>query len=442
MNYCFSILAALVLLLFSGCKKEKNQTTQETEQLSLTPLSFQNNWSRVISSNLDDRNRGGTSTIDGGYVSIGYASANDGDISGLAGKSDVLVVKFDAVGNKIWQRLIGGLAADEGKFITELPDGSFVGVGHTESKDGPFHTNQGYVDALVFKLNKNGDVMWVKTLGANHNEYAQSVFVAQDGSMVVAGNQVLRLGIAVSNAMVVKLDPNGNLVWFKTFGGSEQDMALSVQPSGDGGYVLGGHSNSSDGDVGGIARWWLAYWLFKVDNDGKLLWSKTYGGSHNDILFTHISTSDGYLLTGYTGSKNGDVTELKGLFDAWVVKVDKNGNLLWQKTYGGTDYDDAAAITPTKDGGFLLGVNSRSNDGDFPSNVSGQDVWIVKIDALGNKIGQQSLGAPLSHQIHSLAAGADGSYALFGSVISKDGIRDPVTNLITNDAWIMKFRDR
>jgi hypothetical protein len=125
-----------------------------------------------------------------------------------------------------------------------------------------------------------------------------------------------------------------------------------------------------------------------------------------------------------------------------IKPLDKNGNLLWQKTYGGTDYNDASAIVATKDGGFLLGINSRSNDGDFPSNVTGQNVWIVKIDAMGNKIGQPSLMGPLYQYIHFLTADNDGSYALFGAVSSIEDIRDPATNFITNDAWIMKFRDR
>jgi hypothetical protein len=164
----------------------------------------------------------------------------------------------------------------------------------------------------------------------------------------------------------------GQQVWNRTYGGTKDDEAYSLVQTGDGGYALAGQTNSSG--AGGYDAW-----LVKTDANGNMLWNKTYGGTGWDGATSLVQTGDGgYALAGQTNSFGA------GSNDFWLVKTDANGNMLWNKTYGGTGDDGAYSLVQTGDGGYALAGYTKS------SGAGGYDAWLVKTDASGN-IGESGL---------------------------------------------------
>ena len=154
---------------------------------------------------------------------------------------------------------------------------------------------------------------------------------------------------------LIKTNDIGEIVWEKTYGGSEEDYPAHMLPSPDGGYVMFGHTYSTNGDVScnhGDGDWWLV----KTDSLGNIQWSHCYGGTHKEtasqLIYAH---EGGYVMTGKTGSVDGDISHNNGQYDVWVVKVDWEGEILWERTFGGSSNDWGNSIAPTADGGYIVG---------------------------------------------------------------------------------------
>ena len=172
--------------------------------------------------------------------------------------------------------------------------------------------------------------------------------------------------------------------WQKCLGGSAHDNATSIQQTSDGGYIVAGNTFSNDGDVTGY-HGGDDYWVVKLDSNGNMKWQKCLGGSYGDCAKYIQQTSDGgYIVAGYTFSNDGDVTGLHGDSDYWVVKLDSNGNIKWQKCLGGSGNEGASSIQQARDGGYIIAGASNYSDGDVTGNHGGYDSWIVKLDANGN----------------------------------------------------------
>ncbi len=181
-----------------------------------------------------------------------------------------------------------------------------------------------------------------------------------------------------------------SIQWEKCLGGSGFDAGLSVQQTNDGGYIVGGNSTSNNGNVTGNHGGYDC-WVVKLDVNSSIQWQKSFGGSGTDYLRHIVQTKDGgYIWAGMSLSNDGDVTGNHGGIvagDFWVMKLDSLGNKLWQKTYGGSSDEDAMCVQQTTDGGFIIaGLSLTNNNGDVTGNHGGDDAWIIKIDSLGNLI--------------------------------------------------------
>lgn len=197
---------------------------------------------------------------------------------------------------------------------------------------------------------------------------------------------------------IVKIDSNGNIGWQKTFGGSSNDVFQSVKQTSDGGFILGGSSRSnisldkSENCIGGDD-----YWVIKTDGIGNIEWENTIGGIWNDFFSSAFQTSDGgYILGGKSESWiSGDKTQDNiGLLDYWIIKIDSLGNLLWQQTIGGLDNDCLNSIEPSNDGGYIMGGWSESNisRNKAENMMGGADYWIVKTDSIGDILWENTIG--------------------------------------------------
>ena len=210
-----------------------------------------------------------------------------------------------------------------------------------------------------------------------------------------------------NDAWVVKLDAAGTLVWQKCLGGTSDDFGRAVQQTADGGYMVAGLTLSTDGDVAGNHGGYDA-WVVKLDAAGTLVWQKCLGGTGTDYANAVQQTADGgYIVAGQTHSTSGDVTGNHGEYDAWVVKLDAAGILVWQRCFGGR-----IPITPTRCSRLRTAAiswpgHTGSTDGDVTGNHGGDDAWVVKRDAAGILVWQRCFGGTYSDYANTVQQTAD-----------------------------------
>ncbi len=342
-------------------------------------------------------------TTDGGYIISGYSySPASGDITitdpnrrGI----NCWIVKLDALGNIVLNRLLGGNSYDYATSIQQTADGGYIISGYTSSSaNGDVSgTNHGSGDYWIVKLNALGDIVWNKLLGGSNDDFARSIQQTTDGGYIISGisassanGDVSGTNHGYSDYWIVKLDALGNIIWNKLLGGSNDDFARSIQQTTDGGYIISGYSYSSaNGDVSGTNHGGYDYWIVKLDALGNIVWNKLLGGSNDDYVSSIQQTTDGgYIISGYSDSSaNGDVSGTNhGSGDYWIVKLNAIGNIVWNKLLGGNNADYATSIQQTTDGGYIIsGTSGSSANGDVSGTNHGNgDYWIVKLDALGN----------------------------------------------------------
>ena len=364
---------------------------------------------------------------------------------------DIWVVKTDNIGNIQWQKCVGGSSFETGAYIHQTPDGGYILAGTSASVNCNFTGNHGGSDYLVVKLNSKGDVVWKKMYGGSKNEYAWYLSLAPDGGYIVTGETESNNGdITVNHGMrdywVIKLDVSGNLIWQKSLGGTNDDESYSVQATADGGCIVAGYTTSNDGDVSGVHGKW-DYWVVKLDNTGTIQWQKALGGSEFDIAWSvQVTTDGGYIVAGSSGSNNGDVSGNHNGFgpgdaDFWVVKLSSTGSIQWQKCYGGNLNEIAYYIQPTQDGGYVIAGTSESADGDVPCNAGITDAWIVKINSTGALQWQKQLGGILYDEPHCVKELADGTFIVAGNTCSKNisGYHIPTNLGSCADFWLIKL---
>ena len=299
------------------------------------------------------------------------------------------------------------------------------------------------------------EIEWQNTIGGSDDDELYSIKQTADGGYILGGTSYSPIsGDKTENSMgindywLIKTDENGSIQWQNTIGGSEYDHLRKIQQTNDGGYILGGYSNSgisgdkteNNWDVSLIA---YDYWIVKTDSMGLIQWQNTIGGVGHDILVSVQQTSDnGFILGGSSKSNiSGDKSEnSRGEYDYWILKTDSVGNLLWQKTIGGSDIDYLLSIDQTNDSGYILGGYSRSDtSGDKTENSNGSfDYWIVKTDSLGGIIWQNTIGGSNGDILTSLQQTNDGGYILAGSSLSSISGDKTENNIGSGDYWIVK----
>jgi type IX secretion system substrate protein len=295
---------------------------------------------------------------------------------------------------------------------------------------------------------------WDAGFGGTRPDLLTSFLQTRDGGYMLAGyskslaggdkTQTLWGGTGDDDYWIVKIDTAGNKEWDKDFGGLFSDKLYAVNQMADGGYLLAGHSISGiSGDKTQPVQGNTDYWILKTDSSGIKLWDKDFGGTDYDYLSCMIATNDGgYILGGVSASlAGGDKSQPSwGGWDFWIVKIDAQGNKIWDKDFGGTEHDYLNAIHQTSDGGYLLGGYSASDiSGDKTENRWGlYDYWIVKTDSLGNFQWDKDFGGYSNDFINSVYQPADGGYILAGISESNTGGNKSQDSWGYYDFWIIK----
>jgi hypothetical protein len=258
-------------------------------------------WAKTYGGTYSDYAYSVQQTSDGGYIVAGGTGS-------FGAGGDIFLIKTDANGNIIWAKTYGGTNYDEAYSVQQTSDGGYIVAGYTES------FGAGYGDIFLIKTDANGNVQWAKTYGGTDLDWAYSVQQTSDGGYIVAGF-TYSFGAGYDDIFLIKTDANGNIQWAKTYGGIDYDWAHSVQQTSDGGYILAGGTDS-------FGAGYYDALLVKTDANGNISWAKIYGGTDDDIAFSVQQTSDGgYILAGGTDSLGA------GYSGAFLVKTDANGNI-------------------------------------------------------------------------------------------------------------------
>ena len=354
---------------------------------------------------------------------------------------------------KQWDYRFGGTHIDAITSFQQTNDGGYILGGYSFSVIGGDKTQNtwGSFDYWIVKIDSIGNKQWDKDFGGNGDDELLSLQQTIDGGYILGGySNSDSSGDKTQNTWgsydywIVKIDSLGNKQWDKDFGGTADDLFLSLQQTVDGGYILGGWSISDSSGDKSQPSWGASdYWIIKIDSLGNKQWDKDFGGSGFDQLYSLQQTTDGggYILGGFSLSNiSGDKTQNSwGLYDYWIVKVDSFGNKQWDRDFGGTDYDQLLSLQQTADEGYILG--GWSNSGISPDKTQntwgGYDYWIIKIDSLGNKQWDKDFGGT-DDEFGNVFQTTDGGYLMAGTSYSPISGNKTEVNLGQQQSWIVK----
>jgi len=306
-----------------------------------------------------------------------------------------------------WSRIFGCPGRDTGYSVEQTSDGGFVIAGYRDSYGGS------HEDVYLIKTDATGNEQWSKTFGGSSLDVGSSATQTSDGGFIVVGG-TQSYGPGSCGVYLIKTDASGDEKWNKTFGGSSWDEGSSVKQTSDGGFIIVGYTHS-------YGAGYYDIYLIKTDAAGEEQWSRTFGGPSDDDGKSVWETSDGgFIIVGETQSYGA------GLFDVWLIKTDSNGNKVWDKTFGGENFDDGYSGQQTSDGGYIVAGSTGSYGAGGES-----DIWLIKTDSNGNNVWNKTFGGADGDYGYSVQQTADGGYILVGRTCSYGAGSD--------DVWLIKL---
>jgi hypothetical protein len=367
-------------------------------------------------------------TQDGGYAVIGHTQSMDGDVEGKSNESyDYWLLKFNASNLLEWQKTYGGTGDDRGTNLIQTNDGGYVIIGKSKSSDGDVSENSGYDDFWITKLDENGSISWDYSFGYAGSDIPYSIIQTNDNGFFLSGvldvSASNGLGNRLSNTQyrhaggdywVIKLNAYGIKEWSNYYGGTFTDNAYDAIQTNDNGYIVVGSSDSEDVDVSNT-KGTYDFWIIRLSETGAIIWEKSFGGDQVDGARSISQTADGnYLVVGDTRSANLDISKNNGAADLWMIKISPDGALIWEKTLGGSSFDVGRSVSKTVDDGFLIAGSSRSYDGDISDNKGQNDALILKISGNGELVWQKTIGGSEVDFFYGAVELADGSVVAVG----------------------------
>ncbi len=341
-------------------------------------------WSNTYGGNGLDFGRSIIQTPDEGYI-IGGTTESFG-----AGGEDFYLIKVDALGSTQWTNTYGGSGRDEIFAIQNTDDGGFILAGSTTS------FGAGSYDIYIIKIDSIGDILWSHTYGGSGDDRPGSIYQAEDGGYIISGWNS-SIGSGGKDLYLLKIDSNGNVLWDHTYGGSGDDYGgYSTEANIDGGFIIVGFTYS----FGEGSR---DFYVVKTDSIGNPLWTRTYGGSADDLAYSVQQTNDGgFIIAGFTESFG------VGSRDVYLVKIDSSGDLIWTKTYGGGGIDFGFCIKATDDNGYIVSGTTNS------FGAGSEDIYFLRLNADGDTLWTRAYGGTNSEFGYGCHVLSDNSYIVTG----------------------------
>jgi len=340
----------------------------------------------------------GQQTRDGGYVIAGWSDS-------YTNNWNAMFLKVDSLGNREYANTFGGQGIEEGNSVRQTTDGGYILAAETRS------FGAGGSDGWLIKIDSLGATQWTRTYGGTDYDGAHSAQQTADGGYIITG-YTSSYGTGERNGWLIKTDSLGDTVWTRSYSGAGWDCVYSAQQMDDHGYILVGAygtTNPSDADA----------WLIKTDSLGYRLWDRTFGGGLLDAWFSIQRTDDGgYVIVGRTRSYG------PGDCDAWLVKLDRYGDTVWTRTFGGPYDDWGLSGQQTDDGGYVVAGWTMS------FGAGEHDAWLIKTDSLGDTVWTRTHGGTRPDLAWAGQQTRDGGYVLMGATFSY-GVGN-------SDVWIVK----
>ncbi|MGB6267594.1 MAG: hypothetical protein WBF67_01170 [Olleya sp.] len=425
-----SLVATLCCILVFSCKDE-----ELPEQGLIPSTSAQGNIENVttLGGTKNESGQAVKKTADGGFIVLGFTQSMDGDVTNKNDESyDVWVLKYNADIELEWQNTYGGSNDERGNDIIQTQDGGYAITGFTFSNDGDISINNGQEDFWVIKIDAQGNLVWEKTFGYSGIDTGISILQTNDGGYFVTGILDVTASEGAGNTRnaqaqhaggdywALKLDQSGTIQWSKYFGGLLTDTPFDAIQTEDNGFLMVGSSDSEDTDISNN-KGSYDFWITKVSSTGVLQWEKSFGSTEIDEARAIIKSGDGnYFIVGDTRGDNTDVSTNLGAADVWLIKISPTGQLLWDKSYGGENFDVGLAIATTNDDGFVICGSSRSASGNVTENQGQNDAWVFKIDINGSLKWQQAVGGSDVDFAYSVVELENGTVILVGESSSND----------------------
>lgn len=446
MRQCVYFLCCIIFF----CSCDSNESATDTL--------FKGNiaWAKTMGGSLEDKTTSVVATPDGGLIVVGYTQSTNGDVIKNYDLYDVWVTKMDKNGDVVWNKTFGGSENDYGYSIIRTSDNNYVIAGYSGSADYDVPSNLGMHDFYILKINENGEKLWSKSYGFSSHDHAHKIIQMKDGGFFVAGyadyaglsgqggsngeghemNRSVLHG--VGEFFGIRLDANGDFKWYRYYGGLMNDRVNDIAETEDGGVMMVGYTESTDFDVEGN-KGSYDYWVVNIDHEGHLHWKKTFGGSDIDQAYGIVKTDfNSYLIVGQSNSVDGDVSKHIGNADVWVIHINHHGDLIWEKSFGGTQFETASAIKRTGYNQYTIIGHSRSADNEITNNGQ-NDIFLFQIDAYANTTmhWKKTFGGTNFDFGTDLAQTADGKLYLVGDTQSNDAIF--TENKGMNDRFVIKL---
>lgn len=438
------ISVSCVSFTFVSCSIGSDNSTPKESEIEIDFVS-------TLGGSKNESAKAVINTTDGGYAILGHVQSMDGDVTNKSNESyDFWLLKYDSTNQLQWQKSYGGSDDDRGADLIQTSDGGYAVIGKSKSNDLNVSENAGYDDFWISKLDSSGSISWEYSFGFAGSDTPYSIIQTNDNGYLLSGvldvsasnGQGDRNSIASRHAggdyWVIKLNASGVKQWSKYYGGSFTDTAYDAIQTDDNGYMIVGSSDSDDVDILNN-KGSYDFWVVKISNTGTLVWEKSFGGSEIDEAHAISQTADGnYLIVGDTRSNDLDISQNHGAADLWVIKISPEGSLLWEKTLGGTNFDVGRSISKTQDNGFLISGSSRSTDGNLETNKGQNDAWVLKINSSGNLEWQKTVGGSEVDFFYDVVELSDQTVVAVGD--SNSSNEDITENKGFTDLLILKLK--
>jgi hypothetical protein len=411
-------------------------------------------WQKTFGGTNDDEAFSILVLPDNNYVVAGFSSSNNGDVIGHHNPPpgfyapDFWIIKIDNLGNLLWNKSFGGQQSDVANSIVITKDNGFTINGYTSSHDGDVLGLHGFSDdAWVVKTDSLGNILWQKCFGSYESDNSFQIINTTDSGYIFIGETNSNDGDLAGagyhgnqDALVIKISKNGTRQWTKSLGGSSPDGGRSIQQMDDGGFLIASSTNSNDGNVSGLHNSFSTdVWVVKLDSVGSIKWQKCYGGIGSDFPSELVLTHDGGAAILATASSNdGDVTNPIGGFDLWLIRIDSIGNIIFQKCLGSIYDEISESICTTSDGGFAVVGDVTFDNGMVNGTHGSSDFWLCKVDSVGNFEWGKALGGAHDEHPYSVKETLDGGFIVAGSTTSSN-TGDVGLNHGSKDFWVVKL---
>jgi len=323
----------------------------------------------------------------------------------------------------------GGSLEDVAHGVITTSDGGFVVVGNTQSIDGIFSTKTRVgSDLFVTKFNADVEIQWIQTYGGSDDDRGYDIVELENGYAIIGYSKSFDGDASLNKGQhdnwLLRIDTGGNLLWEKSFGFLGHDHAYNIISTQDGGLFFNGFLDITASDGAGMEgkksnkgqkHGAGEFWCHKLDGNGILQWRRYFGGTSNDRSYDAIETLEGdFVLVGSSESQDVDVSDPRGSYDAWIVKINSHGDLLWERSVGGSAYDIANAVIENRKGEYVVLGQSFSQDGDIDKPLGSSDVFLSTLSPSGELKSNKNIGDQGFDTANALLERPDGTLILVG----------------------------